>query len=149
MNENEEILPILERLLEVARISHKGYKDAAEHVENPSLQMYFMQFAQQRAQYADELSTLILNAGGSPADAESFSGTMMRAWIDFKSGFIGSNTNEIIDQCLKEEQTTLIEFEKAQKEDLPENIKAVVDEKNHEIKKVYDTLHTLKEEYRE
>jgi uncharacterized protein (TIGR02284 family) len=147
MNKNEHILTILEKLLEVSRISHKGYTDAAEQVLDPSLQLYFTQFAQRRAQFVEEFTLLIEKYGGSPADAKSFSGTMMRAWMEFKSGLIGNDTNGILDQCLKEEQTTLIEFENSVKEDLPDDIKVVVHEKDLEVKNTYDKLRDLKAEF--
>jgi uncharacterized protein (TIGR02284 family) len=147
MNKNEHILTILEKLLEVSKISRKGYIDAAEQVKDPSLQLYFTQFAQQRAQFVEEFTSLIVRFGGSPADAKSFGGTMMRAWMDFKSGLIGDDTNGILDQCLKEEQTTLIEFENSLKEELPEDIKAVILEKDLEVKNTYDKLRDLKTEF--
>jgi uncharacterized protein (TIGR02284 family) len=132
MSKNEHILSILEKLLEMLRISHKGgYIDAAEQVNDLSLPLYFTQFAQRRAQFVEEFTSLIERFGGSPADAKSFGSTMMRDWMDFKSGLIGSDTNGILDQCLKEEQTTLIEF----------------DEKDLEVTNTYNKLRDLKTEF--
>ncbi len=138
----------LERLLEVCRISHKGYSDAAQHVQDPVLQSRFNQFAQQRALFIERITKMLNKKGGSPKEAESFEGNMMRMWIDFKSGLIGNDNQKIINQCLKEEETTLIEFDNAKSENtLSAEVTPTIMEMNEEIKASYKKLKELATEY--
>jgi len=145
--EKKNITDLLERLLEVIKISRKGYKDAAEQVKDPVLQTRFNQYTQQRNIYMEKLSSMVTQNGGTPGDAESFEGNMMRMWIDFKSGLIGHDNAKIIDQCLKEEQNTLIEFDNALKEELPDSIKNILDSMDEEIKKSYQQLQEFRQQY--
>ncbi len=145
--ENKDVVALLERLLEVSLISRKGFADAAQQVNDPVLQARFNQFAQQRSLYVENLSQMISHLGGSPKDAESFEGNLMRVWIEFKSGLIGHDRLKIIDQSLKEEQTTVIEFENALKEDLPHHVRKNLTAMNEEVKNSYQQLQNLKKEY--
>jgi len=146
--DKEAQISTLERLLEVSRISHKGYSDAAEHVKDPVLQSRFNQFAQQRAHFIERMENMLGKKGGSPKEAESFEGNMMRMWIDFKSGLIGEDNQKIIDQCLKEEETTLIEFEKGTKDQsLSTETKKKLIGMNEEIKTSFKKLQELAVQY--
>lgn len=144
---DKKLISQLERLLEVSRISRKGYSDAASQVKDPVLQTRFNQFAQQRNLYIEYFSSQVSQLGGSPKEADSFEGNMMRMWIDFKSGLIGHDEEKIIDQCLKEEKNTLVEFENALKEDLPAEIRQKVNAMDEEVRKSYQQLQELKKHH--
>lgn len=146
MAEQKEI-STLERLLEVCRISRKGFADAAEQTKDPVLQSRFNQFAQQRSLYVETLTDLLKQYGGKPREAESFEGNMMRMWIDFKSGLIGHDNRKIIEQCLKEEKSTLVEFEHAANEELEDQIKEKIFSMDVEVKEAYQQLQHLEQQY--
>ena len=143
----DDTAELLLRLFEIVSISRKGYEDAADHVEKPVLQTRFYQFAQQRIVFSEQLEEMIRRYGHSVDEAGSFGGSMMKAWIDFKSGFLGHDTKGIIDQCLKEEETTLIEYQNALKEELPDDIKPTISEQHQEIVKVFENLKEFQAEY--
>lgn len=134
-------IELLKHLLEIIRISHKGFEDAAAQVVEAVLKTRFQQFSQQRLVFAQKLEALIKQQG-EDLDVRSFEGTMMRAWIDFKSGLIGKDTPKIIDLCLKEEKTSEIEYENALKEQLPDEL---TEEINHQYMAILDTMHHLRE----
>ena len=83
----------LNELLERTYDAEKGFKQAAEKVNNPVITEFFEKRAQQRYDFGHELKKEIKSFGQSPDKGGSTKGTLHRKWIDFKT-FISKNTEE-------------------------------------------------------
>lgn len=144
MQNKDTVLSRLKHLLEVCKISRKGFKEASEHDIEPFLQNRLLQLSQNREMFIDQLTQQIEAYGGNPADSSSFTGQMMRAWMSFKDEMIGNNERALLDQCLKEEKNTLLEYKHTLAEnDWSEHPKTMVQEQYLKIQQDYQQLEDM------
>ena len=78
---------LLNALLEKTYDAEKGFKKAAENVENPALKNYFQTKAQQRYDFGHELKSEIKSYGQDVDKGGSLIGDAHRAWMDVKKVF--------------------------------------------------------------
>jgi uncharacterized protein (TIGR02284 family) len=85
----------LNELLERTYDAEKGFKQAAEKVENPTIKQFLEKSAQQRYNFGYELKAEITSFRQNPDKGGSIKGTLHRKWTDFKT-FFTNNTEEAI-----------------------------------------------------
>ena len=105
MKYSEKISNKLNELLTRTYDAEKGYKEAADKVENPTIKKFFEERAQERYNFGHELKTEIKAFGQEPDKSGSFKGTLHRNWMNLKSFF---NSND--------EEAMLNEVERGEKE---------------------------------
>ena len=94
-----EFIDVINDLIETCKDGEKGFREAAEALQNSSITTLFLEFAQQRAQYASELQARVAKLGETPETAGSAAGAMHRGWINLKSAISGKNDKAIIDEA--------------------------------------------------
>ncbi|WP_375323399.1 PA2169 family four-helix-bundle protein [Flagellimonas sp. GZD32] len=77
----------LNELLEKTYDAEKGFRQAAEKVDNKTIKQFFMDRAKQRYNFGQDLKAEIKAFGQHPEKGGSAKGTLHRSWIDFKSLF--------------------------------------------------------------
>lgn len=107
--ENEKVVGILNDLLTKNYDAEKGYKEAAEKIENSSLRGYFENQARNRYDFGHELKGLIAKYGGEPDKGTSIAGDLHRAWIAIRDAF-SSGDQAIYDECIRGEESFSAEY---------------------------------------
>ncbi|WP_143959770.1 PA2169 family four-helix-bundle protein [Litoribacter populi] len=133
-NKNNEILKHLHDLLQTNEDSIKGYKDAADHLEEGELSTIFYRLSQQRALFKEELKKCIRELGGEENEHTDLSHEVQRLWMNFKAGLNGSDTKKIIEDCKKADKQASENYEKALKADPPAYIKEILANQHRMIK---------------
>ena len=110
MKFTEKMSNKLNGLLEKTYDAEKGYKKAAEKVENIKLKQFFNEQAQKRYDFGHELKTEIKNYGETPKKSGSATGTMHRAWIDIETAFSSNNEETILGEVQKGEKAAMEEY---------------------------------------
>ncbi len=110
MNYTEKMSKKLNELLEKNYDAEKGYKKAAEIVDNVKLKQFFNDQAQKRYDFGHELKTEIRNYGETPEKGGSASGTMHRAWMDIKSTFTSNDEEAILNEVETGEKKAVEEY---------------------------------------
>ena len=77
----------LNELLEKTYDAEKGFKEAAENVDNPVIKEFFEKRAEQRYNFGQELKNEILAYGQEPDKGGSIKGTLHRNWMNLKAFF--------------------------------------------------------------
>ena len=95
---NDDVISTLNGLIETCKDGQEGFKEAAEGVERSDLKSLFFEFAQQRAQFAGELQTLVQSLGGDPENTGSIAGSLHRGWINIKSAVTGKDEAAILNE---------------------------------------------------
>ncbi len=88
----------LNELLERTYDAEKGFKQAAEKVDNTTIKQFFMDSAKQRYNFGQELKAEIRSFGQAPEKGGSAKGTLHRSWIDFKSLFTQNNEEAMLEE---------------------------------------------------
>jgi uncharacterized protein (TIGR02284 family) len=110
MKYTEKMSKKLNELLEKNYDAEKGYKKAAEIVENPQLKQFFETQAQNRYDFGHELKTEIKSYGETPDKGTSISGDMHRAWMDIKTTFTSNDEEAILNEVKKGEKSAVEEY---------------------------------------
>ncbi len=107
MKYTEKISNKLNELLIKNYDAEKGYKNAAENVDNHTLEQFFERMATERGEFARELKMEILRYGEEPKDSGSFKGTVHRNWMSLKSLFASNDEEAILEEVIRGEEASL------------------------------------------
>lgn len=100
----------LNELLERTYDAEKGFKQAAEKVDNNTIKEFFENSANQRYNFGKELKAEIRSFGQAPDKGGSAKGALHRSWIDFKA-LISSNTEEaMLEEALRGEKEAIATY---------------------------------------
>ncbi len=144
MNQSN-VLHVLNTLIESCRDGQNGYRDAAEHVSNPSLRQFFNEQSLQRAQFAGELEQEAQHLGEHDPDRSgSIAGALHRAWFDLKAN-LGGGDHAILASVEMGEDRAKKVYEEATKEKLPENLIAVIRRQQAAIQAAHDRVRSLRD----
>ena len=143
---NARTVAILNDLSRLCKDSEKGFRVAAESVDNRGLKMLFKTYAQQRAQFAAELAQEVERLGNPPRSdrmGSSFLAVLHRGWIDIRAAMtIGPQNSEnfVLAEALRGESAAVQRYEKSLKKDLPAAIKTVIERQYERVKEVRDQV---------
>lgn len=110
MKYTEKMSKKLNALLEKNYDAERGYRNAADDVDNERLKEFFLDRAAQREVFAKELRMEILSFGEIPKDSGSATGTAHRAWMDLKSFFSSNNEEAILEECVRGDNAAIEEY---------------------------------------
>jgi uncharacterized protein (TIGR02284 family) len=100
----------LNELLERTYDAEKGFKQAAEKVDNTTIKQFFMDSAKQRYNFGQELKAEIRSFGQAPEKGGSAKGTLHRSWIDFKSLFTQNNEEAMLEEVHRGEKEAIATY---------------------------------------
>ncbi len=110
MTYTEEMSKKLNELLEKNYDAEKGYKKAAEIVDNTKLKQFFNDQAQNRYDFGHELKSEIRNHGEEPDKGGSATGSAHRTWMDIKTTFTSNDEEAILEEVQKGEKEAVEEY---------------------------------------
>jgi uncharacterized protein (TIGR02284 family) len=141
--EMDEIYSTLNDLIETCQDGEAGFREAAEGVHNPETRRAFIEYAQQRGRFANELQVLSTEIGGRPKKSGSMSGVLHRGWINLKEAVAGNDEGAIIAEAERGEDAAVEAYRKALSKDLPPDIREVVDRQYRHVLDAHDRMRTL------
>ena len=142
--DHQDVIATLNDLLEISRDGEQGFRTCAEGVRSPNLKALFEAAARRCAEGAAELEAEIRGLGGEPAKGGSISGSMHRAWTNIKSAITGMNEHAVLAECERGEDAAKRAYEAALAEDLPPNVKAIVQRQYQGVKENHDRIRGLR-----
>lgn len=143
--ENSKVVDILNDMLTRNYDAEKGYKEAAEKVENDSLKEWFLDQAENRYSFGHTVKDLIAKYGGEPDKGTSLAGDLHREWIAIRDTF-SSGDEAIYKECIRGEEAFANDYaEILNTESLPEDIRTAVSEQKSSVEKALDALKNLKD----
>lgn len=112
--ENHQLVSDLKELIQIANDGKEGYFSASEVTENPRLKSLFIEFANQRDDYAKALKAHLLKHGAVSENEEGgILGMLHRTWIDIKQAFSSTEDEAILSAIETGEKAALAKYEKA------------------------------------
>ena len=146
MANQKEIISTINNLIATLKDGEKGFKEAADSVEDPQLKSLFTGYSEQRARFASELQTQAGSVGeAEPETAGSAAGAMHRGWINLKSAITSKDPAAILAECERGEDSAVQEFEKAMRNDLPSPVRDIVSRQYREVKSAHDRIRNLRD----
>ncbi len=134
MKFTEEVAKKLNNLLEKNYDAEKGYQDAAERIENPTMKDFLQKQAQKRYDFGHEIKTEIKNYGEEPDKGGSAKGTVHRAWMDLKAAVASSSEEQVMEEVQRGEQSAINEYNEVISEtSLPPSVQQVLTKQRDQI----------------
>lgn len=140
---NEETIAVLNDLIEISKDGEREFQDCAEDVTDPELLNFFTEKSQQCSRGAEMLQEQVRLLGGEPETEGSFAGAAHRMWVNLKSAITGADKTSILKECERGEQHAVEAYEKALQEDLPPDIREMVEMQHHVVVANMERVHTL------
>jgi uncharacterized protein (TIGR02284 family) len=146
MAQKKEIISTVNSLIETLKDGQEGFRQAAEAVKDPELKSLFHEYSLERSQFAGELQNQLRDVGESePEDSSSVSGSMHRAWINFRSAVSGGDDHAILAECERGEDSAVSEYKKAMEADLSSPLRETVSRQYDKVKLAHDRVRNLRD----
>jgi uncharacterized protein (TIGR02284 family) len=142
--DNHQVIATLNKLLETTKDGESGFRACAEGVTSPSLKTVFETAARRCDGGAAELQAEIRKLGGEPAASGTIAGSLHRAWTNVKSSITGKDEHAVLAECERGEDVAKRAYEAALAEDLPPNVKAIVQRQYQGVKENHDRIRGLR-----
>jgi uncharacterized protein (TIGR02284 family) len=136
---NKQTIRTLNRLYRICDAGEKGFSVVAENVSNRGLKLFLKTYAQERFQFKRELRDEIERLGGHLKERRSIRGIIHRGRIDILATLtIGPENIEryVLGEALRGESAAVKTYEKALRQDLPDETRAVVQRQGERIRAV-------------
>src|SRR4051812_26441449 len=139
MAQQKEIISTINSLIETLKDGQEGFKQAAEAVKDTSLKSLFNEFSLQRAKFAGELQSEVVNLGEpEPEEDSSTSGALHRAWINIKSAITSGDDHAILAECERGEDSAVSEYQEAMEEEISSPVRDIIGRQYREVKSAHD-----------
>lgn len=143
-----KVVAVLNDLIETSKDGEKGFRAAAEDTKDSELQAVFLRRAQDCATSAADLQQLVDKYGGKPEMRGSVAGAVHRGWMNLKAAASARTDLAILEECERGEDVAKARYRKAL-EDVPEDIRMVVQRQYDGVVRNHDQIRTLRDSYRE
>jgi uncharacterized protein (TIGR02284 family) len=142
--DRDNVISTLNDLIETSRDGDEGFRQCADTVKNPSLKAFFQQKAERCREAVGQLTQIVREMGGDPEKSSSMSGTMHRFWVSLRSSLSGMNDHAILDECERGEDVAKRSYEKALAQDLPGDVRRVIERQYAEVKMNHDRVREMR-----
>lgn len=139
----DNIISKLNKLLKRNYDAEQGYHKAAEHVKDPDLKRLFEIYSDQRYHFGHDLKGEIKKLGGDLDKGSSFASSVHRTWMDLKSAVTKDDTDAMLEECIRGEQTAVEDYQEVLNEtNLPESTRIIL---HDHIAKIEESLYLIEE----
>jgi uncharacterized protein (TIGR02284 family) len=143
----DEAISTLNTLIETLKDGKNGFETAAADMKDAKVKTIFLECARERSKLAGELQAEVTRMGGQPEQSGSVAASAHRGWINIKSA-LGGGEKAILDEAERGEDVAVKSFEKALKENLPADLKNVVQRQYGQVKQAHDRVRELRDSWK-
>jgi len=142
----EEIGNRLNDLLKKTYDAEKGFKKAAENIDNSALKTYFKQKAQERYDFGHELKSELKTFNQDIDKGGSVTGAAHRTWMDVKALFSSENEESMLEEAIRGEKSAINEYSQVINEtSLPSSTKSILESQKNKIQNGLSRIKTLED----
>ena len=145
---NDDIVDTLNDLIETCKDGEFGFTACAKHTSSSELRSLFLQRAAECKTAAAELQPYVVQYGGKPDQGGSASGALHRGWVAVRGSLVGFSDQAMLDECERGEDAALARYRKALKQDLPEQLLALVQRQEMGVQRNHDQIKQLRDQFR-
>lgn len=142
--DRDDVISTLNDLIETSRDGDEGFRQCADTVKNANLKAFFQQKAERCREAVGQLQQIVREMGGDPEKSSSMSGTVHRFWVSLRSSISGMSDHAILDECERGEDVAKRSYEKALAQDLPGDVRRVIERQYAEVKTNHDRVREMR-----
>jgi uncharacterized protein (TIGR02284 family) len=141
--DKDDVIETLNDLIETCKDGELGFRDCAGNIRDPNVQQMLLHAADRCRQGADELQREVQLLGGQAETSGSLAGSAHRRWVDIKGAIMGKDEASVLAECERGEDVAKESYERALEEDLPANIRAIVERQYRGVLENHDRVRAL------
>jgi uncharacterized protein (TIGR02284 family) len=145
MADQGKTLDVLHELIEVCKDGETGYAHAAGIVTDSSLKTYFQEQSLERARCVKDLRQVAETLGDKPDTSGSVAATLHRLWFEAKAD-LGMGDHSVLNSVEQGEDRAKHAYEKALKEDLPADVRGMLQQQAQSVFAAHDYVRDLRDE---
>jgi uncharacterized protein (TIGR02284 family) len=146
---NDDIVDTLNDLIETSKDGEYGFNACAKHTASEELREVFHERAQECRVAAEELQPYVTQYGGKPDQRGSASGALHRGWVAVRGSLAGYSDKAMLEECERGEDAALARYRKALKDDLPEQLRALIQRQELGVQRNHDQIKALRDRAKE
>ena len=140
----DDVVSTLNDLIETSKDGQEGFRQCADNVKNPKLKTFFEQKAERCHEAVVQLRQIVREMGGDPESGGSMTGAAHRFWVNIRSTLSGMSDHAILDECERGEDVAKRSYEKALAQDLPGDVRRVIERQYAEVKANHDRVREMR-----
>ncbi|RKP44890.1 PA2169 family four-helix-bundle protein [Trinickia fusca] len=121
------LIAVLNDLAETSKDSERDFRKAAGETLSRQLRPLFTSRANDCSHDALELGDIVARLGGRPHTHGTLTGALHRGWLDLRTVFAARDDREIIEERTKGEELARKHYREALDEDLPADVRLIVE----------------------
>ncbi|MDB5224295.1 MAG: hypothetical protein JWN83_2962 [Chitinophagaceae bacterium] len=139
---NQKAIERLNHLIAIANDGKYGYENAAQDINDVTLQQMFRQYSLERVRYVEELKREVSKSGGSPDKGGGPLGALHRTWMDIKSTITSGDREAILKTCITGEEAAIKAYTEAMEdENITGNTKPII---SHQLSGIQFALNSIR-----
>jgi uncharacterized protein (TIGR02284 family) len=139
----KEVVSDVNHLLEICNERIEGYKNASKNVKDAELISVFEKYVQQTKNFQSELIPFSDKTSGKEAGTRVIADTW-RVWMDMKAALTNGSRESIVNACITGEEAAIRNYEDTLEDDLPFDLRNIVERQLSEIKSALEHIKTYK-----
>jgi uncharacterized protein (TIGR02284 family) len=148
MTMGNDIQSVLNELIETSKDGEKGFQKSAQDAKSPELKALFTAGARRCAEGARELQQEVRAGGGDPEQTGSVAAALHRGWMSLREAVTNRDDKAILEECERGEDYAKAQYKKALEQNLPANVRAIVQRQYEGVVANHDKVRTLRNQYR-
>ena len=143
--ENSKVVSVLNTLIEISRDGASGFKTCAEGAKDVGLKAFFQTRVRQCEEAVRELHAEVRRYGGDPDATGSITGALHRAWVNIRTAVTSNDDLAVLEECERGEDAALAAYRDALKEDLPKELKPLIQKQYEGAKENHDRVRNMRD----
>ena len=142
-----QVQNVLKRLYRISEAGEKGYATAAVNMPNPGVKVLLKSFAQQRADYKEEILAELRRFGGDSQPGRSIPAIIHRGRVAIFAGMSIEKERQmrvVLREAAVGERAALSEYQKALSADLPAELKDLLQRQQEGIQRSLEQISLLR-----
>lgn len=138
----------LNNLIETCKDGEYGFNASADHAVDPQIKSLFMTRSQDCRRAAAELQSIVMQQGGKPEDSGTATGAAHRGWVAVKGTLAGYTDLAMLEETERGEDAALARYRAALKDELPADIRSVVEAQMQGVQRNHDQIRALRDQHK-
>jgi len=144
MSTDESVTKDLISILEDGKDGFAKGADKLEGDDRGDLAAKFRTWSAQRERFAGELRSMAKAYGDNIHESGSVAGALHRGWLSLKDALTGNDPNGVLDAAEQGEDHAVAAYDKALKDDISMELRAVVERQYTDVKAAHDDVKRLR-----
>ncbi len=141
----DETIAGLQDLIEINIDSGKGFKQAAENIENTDIANYFRRCGERRSTFAGELQRVVGANGEKPETSGTVKGAVHRWWLGVRGTVQSGDEHAILAEAERGEDAIKHRYEEVLKETAGSPLNETLHRQYASVKHDHDTIRDMRD----